>query len=312
MSRKRKFFAALVYGAMLLGSTSLVFAQEKRRMIERQPERIGPETQPLGDNVVFVSSEMGFSFDGKVVKGAPYSGQAVTETTQILGDGNRIVNRNAASVYRDREGRTRHEQTIAAIGPFGEIPHFISINDPVAGVSYVFEPNSRVARKLNSMQFEFKLNANDEKDKAVLRDKRQGSPGSLPEGPKLQVGTMGPSLTVELADRPDGNRKQESLGKQIIEGVEAEGTRMTITIPAGEIGNERAIEIVSERWYSPELQTVVITKHSDPRLGETIYRLTNINRGEQDASLFRVPSDYRIEEAPMPPMPMRIRMPNEQ
>jgi hypothetical protein len=51
--------------------------------------------------------------------------------------------------------------------------------------------------------------------------------------------------------------------------------RTTITIPAGEIGNERAIEIVSERWYSPELQLVVMTRHSDPRTGETVYRLTN-------------------------------------
>ena len=66
--------------------------------------------------------------------------------------------------------------------------------------------------------------------------------------------------------------RTESLGKQNIEGVEAEGTRSTVTIPAGEIGNERAIEIVFERWYSPELQMVVMTRHYDPRFGETTYR----------------------------------------
>ena len=75
-----------------------------------------------------------------------------------------------------------------------------------------------------------------------------------------------------------------------IEGVEAEGTRTTVTIPAGEIGNERAIEIVSERWYSPELQLVVMTRHSDPRLGETTYKLTNINRTEPAKTLFEVPA----------------------
>ena len=103
---------------------------------------------------------------------------------------------------------------------------------------------------------------------------------------------------------------EEQLGKQIIEGVEAEGTRTTVTIPAGEIGNERPIEIVSERWYSPELQLVVMTRNSDPRTGETTYKLTNINRAEPAKSLFEVPSDFTIKEGPgfgprLAPMPQR-------
>jgi hypothetical protein len=93
----------------------------------------------------------------------------------------------------------------------------------------------------------------------------------------------------------------ETLGKQTIDGVQAEGTRSTITIPAGEIGNEREIKIVNERWYSPELQTVILSKHSDPRMGETVYRLTNINRSDPHPSLFQVPSDYTLDnsEGPM-------------
>ena len=110
--------------------------------------------------------------------------------------------------------------------------------------------------------------------------------------------------------------KTESLGKDTIEGVEAEGTRTTFTIPAGEIGNERAIEMVSERWFSPELKVVVMTRHTDPRFGETTYRLTNINRAEQPKSLFEVPTDYTVTEAqtPAPLMrTMKMRKPgNEQ
>jgi len=53
----------------------------------------------------------------------------------------------------------------------------------------------------------------------------------------------------------------------MIEGVRADGTRTTITIPAGAMGNEQPILIVSERWYSPELQTVVMTKRNDPAYG---------------------------------------------
>ena len=83
-----------------------------------------------------------------------------------------------------------------------------------------------------------------------------------------------------------------------IEGVQAEGLRVTTTIPAGDIGNEQPIQIVNERWYSPELQVVVMTRHSDPRFGETTYRLTNISRTEPAATLFQVPSDYTIKEGP--------------
>ena len=71
-----------------------------------------------------------------------------------------------------------------------------------------------------------------------------------------------------------------------------------MTIPAGEIGNELPINIVSERWYSPELQTIVMTRRSDPRMGETVYRLTNINRSEPARSLFEVPADYTVKEGP--------------
>ena len=88
----------------------------------------------------------------------------------------------------------------------------------------------------------------------------------------------------------------ESLGKRVIEGIEAEGTRTTITLPAGQVGNEQPIQTVSESWFSPELQIVVMSKNSDPRMGETVYRLTGIGRAEQPRSLFEIPADYKIEE----------------
>jgi hypothetical protein len=122
----------------------------------------------------------------------------------------------------------------------------------------------------------------------------------------------------------EGEVNTESLGRQTIEGVEADGQRVTVTIQAGKIGNERPIVTVNERWYSPELQTVVLSKNSDPRIGETTYKLTNIDRNEPDPSLFQVPADYTVEEGPgfglrpMPPelprkleMERRVKRPNE-
>lgn len=91
-------------------------------------------------------------------------------------------------------------------------------------------------------------------------------------------------------------RKVESLGVQTYEGVQAEVTRFTLAIPAGKEGNDRPFEIVSERWFSPELQVVLMSKRSDPRTGDMVYRLTNINRNEQPRSLFEAPSDFKVAE----------------
>jgi hypothetical protein len=249
----------------------------------------GPEP---GETFIFLSTEM--SFGRKVVKNAPYSAQAITETVQTLADGNRIVRKNTANIYRDSEGRIRHDQSLSSIGPWaaeGEARQTSFINDPVAHVNYVLDPRSRIARRI------------------ILPP-----PPDRPEGPPPPPGTRarerqpGDVFTIQLPppgtgtretrDLPPQRPKVESLGKRSIEGIEAEGTRDTFTIPAGELGNEQPMQIVSERWYSPELQTIVLSRHSDPRMGETTFRLTNITRNEPAHSLFEVPSDYTIKEGP--------------
>jgi TonB family protein len=117
-----------------------------------------------------------------------------------------------------------------------------------------------------------------------------------------QVGLTPPvAAAMPMIDLGPGNRikvesRTEQLGTQMVEGIAAEGTRHINTIPAGAIGNERQIDIVSERWYSPELQMVILMKHVDPRYGESTQRLTNIDRSEPDASLFQVPDGYEIKE----------------
>lgn len=87
---------------------------------------------------------------------------------------------------------------------------------------------------------------------------------------------------------------QESLGTRVIEGLVAEGTRTTMTIPAGAIGNLAPIDVVTERWFSKELQTAVMITRRDPRSGETVYRLTNIVRAEPPAELFTTPPDFKV------------------
>jgi len=103
-----------------------------------------------------------------------------------------------------------------------------------------------------------------------------------------------PSSLASVRNIPKYNTNTEQLAKQTVEGVECEGTRSVTTMPAGAIGNERPIETVNETWFSQELKIMVMSKRSDPRFGETTYRVTNINRSEPDASLFQVPSEYTI------------------
>ncbi len=252
-----------------------------------------------GDNTfVFVSSEM--TIDGKVVKGAPYSGEAVTETTQTLADGNRIVRKTSAQVYRDGEGRTRREQTIGIIGPFapaGDPPQTIFIHDPVSGSNYILDPRTKTARKVLA-RFTFEREAKTEV-KAAAQAHGEGKTREKVSGYTFHApapGMGGPDVMV--FGQQGREPKVEQLGEQIVEGVRAEGKRITLSIPAGSIGNERDIDIVTERWYSPELQTVVKTSHSDPRFGTTVYRLTNIDRTEPASSLFQLPSDYTVKEGP--------------
>jgi hypothetical protein len=268
----------------LVGVGALALAEERSDVVYFQgPPEFG------GHEGAFV---MAHGFEGKVVKGAPYSGEAVTEIVQTLADGNRIVRKTTAAVARDSEGRTRREHTLGAIGPVivaDKAPHLVFIHDPVAGVSYVLDVDSREARKLPPLP---RRASSAEGEARPPADAVEVAP---PPPPGTAAVPLPPMRTfTRRLPKPE----TEALGRQTIEGIDAEGTRETIAIPAGEIGNEKEIRIVSERWYSPELQTVVMSRRSDPRLGETTYRLTGINRAEPDKALFEVPQGFTLKEGP--------------
>jgi hypothetical protein len=269
----------------------------------------GASAQEPRGPVTTASAFMISEFADKPVKGAPYSAQAITESRQRLADGNEIVNTSETTIYRDTQGRTRREQNLKTIGGLAGAPavQLITISDPVAAASYTLDPVARTARKsaLNSFFIggsggtSPSISVNGGGSGAVSFSRTEGGGGgtgfTLSTSPGGQV--TGGGERVTLTKQAVENVKREDLGTQTIEGVEATGTRNTITIPAGEIGNERPIDIVTERWYSKELQTTVMSRRSDPRSGETIFRLTNINRSEPAGSLFEVPSDYKVSEA---------------
>jgi hypothetical protein len=120
-----------------------------------------------------------------------------------------------------------------------------------------------------------------------------------PSGHVFTQGTtvaMSPMAAARLGTENSG----EDLGEQVLEGLVVRGTRHVETIPAGVMGNERPIEIVTERWYSPDIDAVVLHRFADPRVGETTYRLVNVVTGEPSPDLFEVPQDYERLAPDMP------------
>lgn len=228
-------------------------------------------------------------YAGAVVAGAPYSGHAVTESVQMLHDGNRIRQRNEARLYRDSEGRTRRDQELNTLGAWQLAPPaspLVFIHDPVAGEGFLLDLNRRTARRL------------DAPAGSLVRPVQGGATlefnavASLPAASR-GAAVAGPTATFSLTSG-DISTSTEDLGERHFEGVAATGSLTRMTIAARVVGNELPIEVVTERWYSPALQAVVLRRHSDPRFGETTYSLTNISTDEPDPALFVVPDDFTI------------------
>ena len=283
-----------ILSVIILLALSLVSAPAQDQSLQEAKKKAVEEETAAHEQIkaienVFKVVGAKIGFEMKVVKGAPYSATAEAETIQMLADGNRIRNKTTTLVYRDGEGRTRRE----SLGKEQGLPTEIFISDPATGVNYSLDTQRRVAVKSQVNLQELELNKMKLLYDLEMKQQTQDSE---------QVAGLKEKGKMPRKKRPPS---AESLGQQMIDGVLCEGSRATSTIPAGAAGNELPITIVNEQWYSPELQVYVLTKQSDPRTGETIYRLTNINRSEPDRALFEVPADYTLSDARFPANPAK-------
>jgi hypothetical protein len=265
--------------AAALGAVTFSFAQESGNMMLKT---VGPmERVELLDK------------GPAPVKGAPYSATTTSESTQTLADGNRISQTYTGAVARDSQGRTRQDTALPPIGNLSatSLPHLVFVRDPVAGTSFTLNLTDKTAWKNPMISVEAgSPGAQIESSTIIVRTKDGGGAPDMPLPPPAPAIEM--MKHVERDD--DSPATTESLGSQTIEGVVANGVRATRTIPAGQIGNERPISIVTEVWTSPDLKTIISSKREDPRMGEQTFKLTNIVRGEPDASLFTVPADFKM------------------
>jgi hypothetical protein len=271
----------------ILATSSCAFAQEGMRT-----------------NVVYQSGGMVTATVGKgmgtPVQGAPYSATITNESVQTLADGNRIVQNSTGTTARDSQGRTRQDAALPTIGNLSaaNAPHLVFIMDPVAQTSYTLNLTDKTAHKI-TMPPDVGV-AGDAIVAGQMSTSRvfitQGAAASGMAGAPPPPQAMG-MVKIMGADE-QALVTTEDLGSQTMEGLLVMGVRTTRTIPAGEIGNERPISIVTEVWTSPDLRTIVYSKRSDPRMGEQTFKLTNVVLAEPAASLFTVPPDFKITDGP--------------
>lgn len=264
-----------------------------------------------------LNAQLRAGVETRTTKGAPYSAEATTEFVQTLADGNRITRKSVTRVYRDSDGRTRRERLTAAGAPHEK--QSVTISDPIAGTSIILNPEAKIAFRtapvvapLAKIEAERRAREVAERNQALERAKAEERSSATERAGVRRIAPSEAPAVMETKMRsaqpeiPGATTTREDLGSQTFEGVRAQGTRTTTVIAAGAIGNDQPITVVSEQWFSPDLQVLVMTRHSDPRSGETVYRLTNIVRAEPDRSLFEIPADYTVKDTPRRvPSPLR-------
>jgi hypothetical protein len=202
------------------------------------------------------------------IRGVPFSADVTTEITRTLADGNRIHQENHGKIYRDSEGRTRTENSTNRL-PDGQAWEFVLINDAVSNVTINLDPQRKTA--------------------TIFRR-------SIMNAAQMQPRPVQPVGAQSEPKRPLIKVHHEELGTTSIEGYTAVGTKLTRTTEAGAIGNDQPLVMVSESWRSDELKEVLLSKTNDPQTGETVRKLTNIQRLEPDPVLFQVPPGYTTHD----------------
>jgi hypothetical protein len=216
-----------------------------------------PSRGPDGGTEYFVNGVSVLPISGK-----PFSGRSETEWTRTLEDGSVVTTHLLTVITRDSQGRIyRERHKFVPVNSNEPSPlEAIRIFDPVAHT----ETFCRVATHLCN------VTAYRGRTSFALRP-----PGLFDNGKR--------SLT------------RESLGNDVIEGINVVGTREDLTIAAGVVGNSQPLTVTREFWYSPDLQVNLAITRKDPREGMQTVRLSDLSRAEPDPALFKVPAGFVVQ-----------------
>ena len=207
-------------------------------------------------------------------RGLPYSMEETRTTERTLADGTHITNEEKQKLVRDSEGRL----CTVFYNKLRDMPYVIAIiNDPVAHESIVLNGWEKTAEVTHTHPFKPHPLTPEQRAKIEAMRAKADSSDAKQKGPQRPEA---PSI--------------ENLGSRSIDGIYVEGRRSTTIIPIGQIGNDHELRRVLETWTSPELKVALDQTFDDPVNGRTMTKVTSIDRGDPDPSLFRVPEGYRV------------------
>jgi len=197
------------------------------------------------------------------VAGKPFSGTDSVEWTRTLEDGTVVATHLDAKLARDSQGRIYRERVSFVPANSGQRskPRVIFLLDPVT--------HTRTACRVAARRCEIT-------DYYAPTSIKLTPPGPLDKGTRY--------LT------------RESLGSDVIDGVNVVGTRETISINAGVIGNSQPLVSTREFWYSPDLQVNLSVTRKDPREGTQTIHVVDLSRSEPDPAMFQVPTGFVVKD----------------
>lgn len=271
--------------------------QKQKTMILRVDDEAGEGQQAQQKVMLEIAGA-----ETQVVKGKPYSADTSTETVQTLADGNRIAHRTVSKFYRDSEGRTRREETFGNVDPEHPSPHEVKVfvDDPASGTAFVLDTGSKTLEKLQRTRNLGDVQRDDADGAQILFKSVKDNEATGQAAPRKvffniqDQHSSGPNDLALVISDENRNIVKEDLGTRNIEGVDCTGKRQTSTIPAGAIGNDKPISIVTETWTSEAIGAVVESISDDPRYGKTTYQLTNLQLSEPPRSLFEPPANMKL------------------
>jgi len=205
------------------------------------------------------------------IKGAPFSADVTEESDQALVDGNHIHREMHGRIFRDSEGRTRQEHELLRVMGSEEKRVRVTIMDSVQQVLITLDQQNKVA---------------------TIR--HIGQPSTPATVPATRLTNRPAAASAPQPRVP--SMQHEDLGTMEIEGFVVTGRRLTHTMEAGRIGNDKPLVSVSETWYSDELKETLLTKSESAQSGQHVRKLVNIHLGDPDPSLFQTPPDYTVKD----------------
>jgi hypothetical protein len=200
--------------------------------------------------------------------GAPFTATVEFETTQVLSDRTVIIHKSTSYVARDSKGRTRIELRVES--PTGETETLQVI---------LYDPQTRVRTTLSP------------KTNTAAQGKAAGL-GNPPD--QSQTGAAAASDARASRGSSQKSFAGEDIGVDYLDGVEVRHVRQRKTVTTGVSAEDGPVETTYEYWYSPELKVNLLSKRNDPRTGSQSARLKDIHRGEPSASLFEIPTGYKL------------------